>query len=287
MPGPRDLTLCSATLLHAGFRELVEAAAAGGFQGISLWPQDWRRALAEGLRPPDMRSLLADHGLVVTDLDPLLTWLPAEAGGVDPGRAPDAQESDFYAIAEALGARTLNAMQGFGSEIDRDRAAEAFAGLCERAAEHGLRVSLEFLPWSGIPDLATAVDILERAGRPDAGVTLDTWHFFRGPTTFAQLRSLPGARVGSVQMSDAPAEPTSSLLTETMDARLLPGEGAAPLVDLIRTLDAIGSRAPIGVEVISKALRELPPAEAGRRCGASARAILAAARDSASPEPVR
>jgi sugar phosphate isomerase/epimerase len=287
MPGPGDLILCSASLLHAGFRELVEAAAAGGFRGISLWPKDWRRALAEGLDPADMQALLADHGLVVTDLDPLLTWLPAEAGGVDPTRHADAQESDFYVIAEALGARTLNVMQGFGSEIDRDRAAEALAGLCERAAEHGLRVSLEFLPWSGIPDLTTALDILDRAGRPDAGVTVDTWHCFRGPTTLAQLRSLPGTRVGSVQMSDAPAEPASSLLTETMDARLLPGEGAAPLVDLIRTLDAIGSRAPIGIEVISKALRELPPAEAGHRCGESARAVLAAARDSVPAKPVR
>ena len=84
-----------------------------------------------------------------------------------------------------------------------------------------------------------------------------------------------------MQINDAPAEPAGDLVTETLEARLLPGEGAIPLVRWLRILDQIGSRAPIGVEVFSKALDALPPIEVGRRCGAAARAVLAAARDAA------
>jgi hypothetical protein len=49
-------------------------------------------------------------------------------------------------------------------------------------------------------------------------------------------------------------------------------------VDWIRLLDSLGSRAPLGVEVFSRALDALPPEEVGRRCGAAARALLARAR---------
>ncbi len=107
---------------------------------------------------------------------------------------------------------------------------------------------------------------------------IDTWHTFRGPTTEAQLRSLPGKRIGSVQINDAPAQPVGDLLTETTSARLLPGDGAIPLTRWLRWLTEIGSRAPIGVEVFSRALDALPPSEVGRRCGDAARRALAAAR---------
>ena len=112
----------------------------------------------------------------------------------------------------------------------------------------------------------------------------DTWHTFRGPTDEAQLEKISGARIGSVQINDAPVQPGANLIAETMSARLLPGEGAIPLVRWLRWLDAIGSTAPIGVEVFSSALDALAPVEVGRRCGAAARAVLAAAHASPSQE---
>ena len=275
MLGPDDLVLHAGTLRKASVAEKCAAAVAGGFRALTLYPEDVARARAEGLGLGDVRRLIVDHGLVVADLDPLLRWLPDEP--VPPGFTA-ATEPEFYAIAEALGARSLNVAQGFGRRVDLDRAAEALAGVCDRAWEYGLLVTLEYLPWSGIPDVATALAIALRSGRPNATLMFDTWHTFRGPTDEAQLRALPGARVGSVQLNDAPAEPAGDLVAETLSARLLPGEGAIPLLRWLRILDAIGSAAPIGVEVFSKALEALPPIEVGRRCGTAARAVLAAAR---------
>ena len=268
-----DLVLCSGTLRAASLAEKCAAAVAGGFSALTLWPSDVARAQREGLAPGDVKRLIADHGLAVADLDALLVWLPGEQ--YPPGLPG---EAEFYAIADAIGGRSLNVAQGFGASVDLDRAAEALAGVCDRAREHGLLVTLEYLPWSGIPDAATALAIIERTGRANAALMFDTWHTFRGPTDEAQLETIPGARIGSVQINDAPPEPTGNLIAETMSARLLPGEGAIPVVRWLRWLDAIGSTAPIGVEVFSSALDALPPVEVGRRCGAAARAVLAAAR---------
>jgi sugar phosphate isomerase/epimerase len=273
MLGPDDLVLCSGTLRNASLAEKCAAAVAGGFRALTLWTSDVTRAQADGFALADVKTLVEDHGLVVADLDALLRWLPGEE--VPPGFA---SEEEFYAIADAVGGRSLNLAQGFGASVDVDAAAEALAGVCDRAATHGLLVTLEYLPWSGIPDVATARKIVERAGRPNATLMIDTWHTFRGPSDDAQLAALPGALVGSVQLNDAPAQPGADLVAETLAARLVPGEGEIPLVRWLRILDAIGSRAPLGVEVFSEKLDALPPLEVGRRCGEAARALLAAAR---------
>jgi sugar phosphate isomerase/epimerase len=272
--GPDDLVLCAGTLLEADLPTLCRAAAAGGFAGVTLWPDHVERSRAAGHSDAELRARLDDAGLVVADLDPLLTWVPDE-------EVPDgfADEATFHALAETFGARSINAAQGFGASLDLDRAAEAFAGVCDRAAERGLLVTLEYLPWSGIPDAATALDVVERAGRANGTVMVDVWHSFRGPTDAAQLRALPGARIGSVQLCDAPAEPAADPVVETMEARLLPGEGDAPVVEWLRILDGQGLRAPIGVEVFSRTLAALPPEEVGRRCAAAARAVLERARE--------
>jgi sugar phosphate isomerase/epimerase len=272
--GPNDLVLHAATLRNASFVELCDAAVAGGFTAITAYPTHLRRAREGGLTLRELRALLDDRGLAFADLDPLLNWMPGDAFASD----LDASEDEHYEVADALGARSLNVAQAFRPHVDVDAAAAALASVCDRAAQHGLLITLECLPWAGIPDLATARAIVERADRPNATLMIDTWHVFRGPSTEAQLAALPGARIGSVQINDAPAEPVGSLLEETTRARLLPGEGAIPLVRWIRTLDAIGSRAPIGVEIFSDANDRLPPLEVGRRCGEAARRVLALAR---------
>lgn len=279
MFGPDDLVLCSGTLLGAGIPELVQAAVAGGFRAITVWPQDYRRARSLGWSDGELRRLLGDHGLAVTDLDPLLTWLPEE---VELARryaqVEIAQEDEFYRIADALGACTLNLAQGFGREVDVERAAEALAGVCDRAAQHGLIATLEFLPWSGIPDAASAWEIVRRSGRANATVMVDSWHWFRSGGDAAQLRAVPGARVGGVQLNDAPREGVGDAM-ESMQARLLPGDGEIPLSQFLRTLWEIGVRGRIGVEVFSRELLQLPPVEIGRRAGAAARQALARASE--------
>ena len=272
--GPDDLVLHAATLRSASCLELCDAAVAGGFRGVTFYPTQIRRARASGLSLLDLRSALRERGLELADLDPLLNWMP----GDDFASELSASEAEHYEVAEALGARSLNVAQAFRPRIEIDAAAEALAGVCDRAWEHGLIITLEFLPWAGIPDIATARAVVERCGRPNASLMVDTWHTFRGPSTEAQLAALPGKLVGSIQINDAPAEPAGDLLTETTTARLLPGEGAIPLERWIRMLDANGCRAPIGVEVFSDANDRLPPDEVARRCGDAARRVLESAR---------
>jgi sugar phosphate isomerase/epimerase len=183
-------------------------------------------------------------------------------------------EDDFYRVADALGARSINAALADPGELELDAVADAFAKLCDRAATHGLLVHLEFLPWTRIGDVAAAERIVERAGRANGGVMLDAWHHFRSgsPDT-----AIPAARVLGIQLCDAPALPEPDPISETLHRRLVPGEGDADLVRLLRRLATGGCTAPIGVEVFSDVLAALPVREVAQRVAAASRRILAAA----------
>ena len=65
MLGPRDLVLCSGTLLQAPFEDMLLAASAGGFRGLTLWPHDYRRARESGRSDAEMRHMLEDHGIEI------------------------------------------------------------------------------------------------------------------------------------------------------------------------------------------------------------------------------
>jgi sugar phosphate isomerase/epimerase len=281
--GPGDLVLCAGTLpRNVSFRERVAAAAAGGFQGISLWGRDYGRARREGLTDSDLRALLHDHGLAVGEIDPAWWWLPGASDIVIPPEA-DAEEvfgygeKDLFDIAEALGARSLNAVDIFGGDWSIAAAAEAFAGLCDRAIERGLLVHIEWLPWSRIPDIATAWEIVLQADRPNGGIAVDAWHYVRSGADETTLRAVPGERILAVQLDDGPLAPEANLVEATLHERLLPGDGEFDLAALVAALRACGAVAPMGVEVFSDELHALGSAEAARRAGDATRRVLARA----------
>lgn len=61
-----------------------------------------------------------------------------------------------------------------------DAGVEGFAELCDRAAEHDVALSVEFLPWGMVPDAGTARRLVAESSRVNPGVLLDSWHHFRG-----------------------------------------------------------------------------------------------------------
>jgi sugar phosphate isomerase/epimerase len=282
--GPDDLVLCSGTLPRGiRFAERLAAAVGAGFTAVSMWGRDYAAARAEGLSDADLRGMLRDHGLQMAELDPAWWWLP---GASEVHIAPELDseevfrfgESELFAIAHAVGGRSVNAVDVFGGSWDIEAAAESFAGLCRRAAEHDLLVHIEWLPWSRIPDLRTALAIVQMADQPNGGINVDAWHLVRSGTDLAELRSVPGGLILGIQLDDGPLESEANLVDATLHHRELPGEGQFDLVAIVRALLDTGTTAPIGVEVFSDALHQLPAGEAARRAADATRRVVDQAR---------
>jgi sugar phosphate isomerase/epimerase len=279
--GPGSLVLCSGTIPRdTSFRDRLGAASDAGYDAVSMWGRDYERARRDGHSEAEMRSMLDDHGLVVAEMDPAWWWTPGAAAlgprlvDVDPLDVFRHGEDDLLRMAEALGARSLNAADVLGGTWTIEEGAEAFASLCDHAAQHGLLVHLEWLAWSRIADVSAAWDVVRLADRPNGGLNVDTWHCARTGTTADELRALPGERVLAIQLDDAPALAEDNLIEATLHSRELPGDGALDLAGYLGALRDIGVSAPIGVEVFSDQLHASGPRAAARAAADASRRVL-------------
>ncbi len=280
-----NLVLATPPFGHVPLLDRLAPARAAGFDGISILPGDIWALEEAGLTGRDIATRIADAGLTLMEVDCIGCWLPSHYthGGtseIDKLLRSLTPERIIEAAAR-VGGRSITVVEMMGITPSVDEGAEAFARLCDLAAPHGLNVHIEFLPCGGIPDLASAWAIVQAAGRPNGGLTMDSWHLFRSGSSLDLLATIPGDRIHTVQINDAPAVPQDDLLEETMTARLIPGEGSFDLTGFIRTLDQIGSTAPISVEIFSTDCHTRPMADVIRPWAEAAQAILHHARTAA------
>jgi len=228
-PSCRKL-LSAGSLVKATFPDRVKAAQGAGFDAISLFPQQYLHALKkEKLSISDMQEILAEHDVSIDEVDPLLDWF---------GTGASESEHLMYEMADAFSARSMNAAPAFHPAIDVAEITEAYAGLCERAAAHNLRVDLEFLPWTRVPNFQTALKIVEDTGLNNAGVMFDCWHFFRSNGQVEEIKQLSPqaiAKITSIQLNDAPNQAATpgfkqnlaskkEMLLSALDARKVIGK---------------------------------------------------------------
>lgn len=263
-----DLYLCGSTIDAADLDTRLEAAALGGYAGIGLRPSHLDRALDSGLSVADVRARIADRGLELVEIGFLSDWWEDDAA------TSRNHEESLYRLRDDLGGRH---MMVIGGPLVRplDEIAERFAGVCDRAAVHGLTVAFESLPWTDTDSVLQAWRIVERAGRPNAGVVFDTWHHVRGSGTDDGLALVPADRFVTIQLSDGPRARIVSEFDDTFRRRLLPGSGEFDLVALLGRLADLGVTAPIGVEVLSDELRALDPRDVASQAADATRAVLA------------
>ena len=271
----RDELICAYFTLGgltgtADLETRASAVSAAGFSSMGLLVDRYRAELEAGRTDADIRAILDHYGMRVTEIEFLMGW-----SSVDPGFDWREQEAQLLHLAEVVGADHLNCgdVGMTGPMLPLDDVAEQFAGVCRRAAQVGLTVAIEFLPWSEIPDVATAWEIVRRAGAANGGL----WS--TPGTTSAVLRCRAAGRRAPrahhrVQLDDA-GPPLGDLAEDTSTRRRLPGQGELDLVGLLRQLDAMGADAPISVEILSDEFSMLAPDEAARQAFAAATAVVA------------
>ncbi len=273
-----QLVLSHHSLRFASFPDRVRAAAEGGYSGIGLYLRAYERLRADGHSDAELRDTLAEHGQQVLEIEALRGWASTGAGHEQYQRDLDLVDNMVAAFGPARHVQVIGPYEG-----GVDEAAAGFARVCDWLADRGMSAAIEFLPeMSNIPDIASAWQIIEAAGRANGGICVDSWHHFRGGSTFELLASVPPERIVDIQINDGPNERTEpDYYTDCTSNRLVPGAGDFDLVGFVRTLDDMGVDAPFSVEVISHGLDQLPPGELARAIADGTRAVLNAARGDA------
>lgn len=222
----------------------IRAAARAGFDSVGLDIFSLDRLAASGGRIEELAELIAGLGLRCPEIASLMI-------GEDPAET-EAQLASFEPAVRALRPDWIL--------VNSDRkpcpaAAGEFRRAADRLGRYGARLAVEFLAITRVHSIADALELIEQAGVPDAGVLVDSWHFFLGPDDWDSLAKLPFERLAYVQFDDHPAIQSDDLREETIHRRVFPGEGLFDLERFSRTLRARGFDGLVSVEVLSQAWR--------------------------------
>ncbi|SRR5579871_724852 len=246
------LSLAHFTVIDADPIALIEAAQTAGYDAVGLrivapFPTD-RIVPVIGDRNMirSIKNRLADTGLRIFDVEAI--WLSAESDVTSLEPALD--------VAVELNARYVVVA---GRDPDRGRLAENISRLCTAANLRGIRVMLEFLPYSEIRSLAEAVALLKDVGPENAGVLVDALHLSRSGGSPADLARYDPALFSYMHLCDAPAVPPApeGVRPEARGGRLYPREGGLWLGDFIR---AFPRDTPIAIEAPNERRGGLAPA---------------------------
>ena len=217
---------------------MVEVASAAGWPACGVWfdPATWTDATTRAVR-----QRLDDTGVVALDMEPII-----------PAPDHDDQGERVIDAAAAVGARHVL----FTSRLPELSATiERFSALCDVASTCGVTLVCEFLPIFPLRSLAMAREVVSKHPLHVAGILIDNLHLSRSGGTIDDVRAIDVRRFPYLQIADAPsAAPTefASLLDEALNGRLLPGDGALPIAELLATVPF----APLSFEVRSRALRD-------------------------------
>jgi sugar phosphate isomerase/epimerase len=148
--------------------------------------------------------------------------------------------------------------------------------VCRRAGE--LTVALEFMPYSGVPDLRTAWEVIASANAPNAGLLVDAWHWARAGTVRDDLRPISAGRIVAIQLSDVAEHSVPVPREESLHHRLPPGRGHGDVVGMLRALRRHGADpAVVAVEMMSDELLSRGAQAVAATCFRASREVLAVA----------
>lgn len=246
----RTYSLSFLTVADVGPVEAVQIAAEAGYDavGLRLLPavpatEQPYPLLTEAHVLKEVQAALRDTGVTVADVEIVRIGEQFSASAYVP----------FLERAQQLGAKHILVA---ADDSNEQRLIENVAQFAELAWRHQLTCDLEFMPWTAVKNIRAAQRVVEASGATNAGVLIDSLHFFRSASSFDDLKALPMHLVHYIQICDAPAvyDPSDEgLIYVARNARLTPGEGQ---LDLKRLLQYIPPSKPIGIEVPNDRMRQ-------------------------------
>ena len=229
------------------FEERVRAAKEAGFEGIGLRAETYVDALAEGLHDEDILAILKKYDMKVTEVEYIVQWAENHRS-----YEQKYKEQICFHMCELFGVQHINC--GLMENYSVEHTAQKLKELCQRAGKWV--IGIEPMPYSGLPDVKKAWDVVKLSGCDNAKLILDTWHWVRANQSYdpSILADVPADKVVSIQINDVLARPYAAaiLRDESMHDRVAPGTGYGDTAGFVKMIKDKGIKpAVIGVEVIS------------------------------------
>ncbi|MAF12324.1 xylose isomerase [Candidatus Poribacteria bacterium] len=238
-----------------GVVEEIRLAAEVGYDGIELWVAEIAAYLQGGGTLADLRGVIDDAGIHVPNLIAFFQWAnPDEAT-----RSRALIEAvEVFETAEALGCPNVAAPpMGVTDRTDIPIAdlTTYYRGLLDAVRGMHAAPLLEFWGMSKtLGSLSDALAIMRAIDSPEVVLLADVFHMAKAGDSYDLLGELEGAQLGLFHFNDFPGSPEIDAQTDA--DRVYPGDGAAPIADIVATLRRIGYEGMYSLELFNKSYEE-------------------------------
>ena len=229
--------------------EEVQIAAKAGYDAIEPWVENIYRYKSGGGKAADLKKRISDLGLIVPSAIGFADWIDDD----DSRRAAGLEQwkRDAEIVASIGGFRMAAPPSGaYNVSLDLRRVAERYRRLLDLSGPLGIVPELEM--WGGARRfrMSQVAYVLVEAAHPEACGLLDIFHIFKGGSDFAGVRVFNGAALHVLHVNDYPPGLTREKANDS--DRVYPGDGAAPIVTLLRDLQSIGYSGMLSLELFNR-----------------------------------
>ncbi|MBN1421574.1 MAG: sugar phosphate isomerase/epimerase [Planctomycetes bacterium] len=260
--------------------EEAEIAAKAGYDAIEPWIDKIAAHAAGGGSLDDARKRIADLGLTVEGAIGFARWIVDDEA--ERAKGLEGVARDMENVARIGGRRIAAPPAGAPREgLDLLKIADRYRALLDLGDRAGVVPALEVWGTSCIRRLGQAVLIAIETGHPKACLLPDVYHIYKGGSSFAGLRLLSAAAVPVFHINDYPADPPREKASDR--DRVYPGDGVAPLGEILRDLAATGGPIVLSLELFSPDLWRQDPLAVARTGLAKMKAAVEKALGEGSP----
>ena len=231
--------------------QMIEVAARAGYDGIELWIMELNQYLESGKSLSNLKQELRDAGIEAINAIGFATWMAQ-----DPAKSKQGFERievEMNQLAEIGCVRVAAPAIGAEAPVDLFEAEEKYARLLELGRKTDCMPQLEF--WGAFPpfhQLGQALAVAAMANDPDARLLPDIYHLFRGGSGFEGLKLINGNAIEVFHLNDF----ADTLPREQQEDkhRIYPGDGVAPIGEVVETLTAMGGEKYLSLELFNPSL---------------------------------
>jgi len=240
--------------------EEIDIAGRAGYECIEPWFRKLNEYVSAGGSLDDLKKRIDEHGLTVESAIGFAKWIvndPTErAAGLEEAKR------DMDMIARLGGTRIAAPPAGVpnGEVVSLDDAADRYRALLELGDTMGVVPQVEM--WGGNPTIGTvekALYVAIRSGHAKACFLGDVYHTYKGGSSFESLLLMGPQALQNYHMNDYPADP--SLATIKDADRVYPGNGIAPLTQILKNFEAVGAYPVLSLELFNPTYWAMPALE--------------------------
>jgi sugar phosphate isomerase/epimerase len=234
-----------------GIVKEIEVIAQAGYNAIESWVDSITDYTRNGGSLPELKKRISDAGLTVEGAIGFPEWVVDDDGRRGKGLERAKQEMDM--VAQIGGKRFASPPAGATGlpKLELMKLAERYRALLEVGEQLGVVPELEVWGFSqNLGRLSECVAVAMETGHRNACVLPDVFHLYKGGSDLRGIRLLGSEAIQVLHMNDYPNDPPRDKIDDSF--RQYPGDGVAPLSDLLQTLRRTGGRKVLSLELFNR-----------------------------------